>query len=93
MLPAIRFNNDAIGTGQVHFCGSGRVYHVAPPLVPKGRDYLLTHIEIDVIGLTLTAYDAGGHSVSATYPTFRVVLLDDGERAAIGTFAAARSHS
>ena len=93
LLPMLRFNNDAIGTGQVHFCGLGRVYHVAPPLVPQGRDYLVTHVEIDVIGLTISAYDAGGHTVSATYPTFHVTLLDDGERAVADTFAAVRRHS
>lgn len=92
LLPALRFSSDAIGPGRVYANCGPRVYYVAPPLVPTGRDFLVTHIEIDVIGLTITAYDAGGHTVSATYPTFHVTLLDEAERALIDTLAAAHRH-
>ncbi len=56
-------------------CGPVSLEHfgVYPPAVPSPEDILITYVEFEFRGISITAYDAGALSATTTFPDLRLI--------------------
>ena len=54
-----------------------------PPAVPTPTDAFVTHLDVEFVGITATAYDKAGESATATFPDLRIVFTTGEEVATL----------